>query len=171
VKTKRPFLVEPAPIDLSRLAHMRPDDLHQTYRDLFGRDVPAGNSQFARRKIAWQTQAEREGGLPEFARQRALAIAKDATTRLGSRVRSANAHSSHVTVTNIISNHDSRIPMPGSIIVKHHHGQDLVIHVHEGSFEYKGRRFPSLSALAKDITGTKWNGFTFFGLNDGGRNG
>lgn len=31
-------------------------------------------------------------------------------------------------------------------------------------FEYDGRQFSSLSAIAQEITGTKWNGFLFFGL-------
>jgi Protein of unknown function (DUF2924) len=172
VTTKRPFLVEAvAAINLDRLAQMRPADLQGAYRSMFGRNVPAGNSEFARKKIAWQLQAEREGGLPESARQRALAIAKDGAARLQIRVRSRNVNSVHVTVTNIISDHDSRLPMPGSLIVKQYRGRNLVVHVLEKGFEYEGQRFSSLSALAKDITGTKWNGLAFFGLNSGGRNG
>jgi hypothetical protein len=31
-------------------------------------------------------------------------------------------------------------------------------------FEYDGRRFKSLSAIAQEATGSKWNGFLFFGL-------
>src|ERR1019366_6622779 len=172
VNTKRPFLVEAATaIELDRLAKMRPADLQRVYRSMFGRDIPAGNFQYARRKIAWDIQAEREGGLPDSARLRALAIAKEATARLRIRVRSVNARSEHVTVTNIISDHDSRLPMPGSLIVKQYRGRNLVVHVLEKYFEYDGRRFSSLSALAKDITGTKWNGLAFFGLNTEGRNG
>jgi hypothetical protein len=170
VKTKRPFLVEGvAAINLDRLAQMRPADLQRAYRSMFGRNVPAGNSEFARRKIAWQVQAEREGGLPESARQRGLAIAKDCAARLSIQVRAA-ANSEHVTVTNIISDHDSRVPMPGSLIMKRYRGRNLVVHVLENDFEYDGRRFSSLSALAKDISGTKWNGLAFFGLNGEARN-
>ncbi len=39
-----------------------------------------------------------------------------------------------------------------------------MVRVLDAGFEYDGRRFDSLSAIAKDITGTKWNGFVFFGL-------
>jgi len=38
----------------------------------------------------------------------------------------------------------------------------------DGGFEYLGRKFRSLSAVAKHITGTKWNGPLFFGLRDNG---
>jgi Protein of unknown function (DUF2924) len=39
-----------------------------------------------------------------------------------------------------------------------------MVRVLDDGFEYDGRRFSSLSAIAKEITGTKWNGFLFFGL-------
>ena len=61
--------------------------------------------------------------------------------------------------------------MPGSIIVKEHRGKTLMVRVLDAGFEYDGRRFDSLSAIAKDITGTKWNGFVFFGLAKEGKRG
>lgn len=170
MKTTSPFLVDAAS-DLGRLSRMCPEDLQRAYRSIFERNVPAGNSEFARRKIAWRVQAEREGGLPDSARQRGLAIAQDAAARLRIPLRSSNAKFHHVTVTSLVSDHDSRLPMPGSLIVKRYRGRNLVVHVHENEFEYEGRRFSSLSALAKDSTGTKWNGLAFFGLNRGARSG
>ena len=38
----------------------------------------------------------------------------------------------------------------------------------EGLFEYDGRAFKSLSAVARHITGTQWNGLLFFGLRKNG---
>ncbi|MBF0185612.1 MAG: DUF2924 domain-containing protein [Magnetococcales bacterium] len=38
----------------------------------------------------------------------------------------------------------------------------------DGGFEYQGRRFRSLSAVANAITGTKWNGLVFFNLKKQG---
>jgi hypothetical protein len=54
--------------------------------------------------------------------------------------------------------------MPGSLIVRKYKGQTLVVKVLDEAFEYEGRRFTSLSAIAGEITGTRWNGFAFFGL-------
>jgi hypothetical protein len=54
--------------------------------------------------------------------------------------------------------------MPGSLIVKEYHGRTIFLRVLSTGFEYDGRRFASLSAIAKEITGTKWNGPAFFGL-------
>ena len=158
------------PIDLDRLARMQPSELQRLHRRLFGLSVPSGNSELARRRIAWHVQAEREGGLPEPARLHALAIAKEASLRIHVRRGSASPLP-HATVTGIVSDHDSRLPMPGSIVVKEYRGKTVVVRVLDTGFEYDGRRFASLSAIAKEITGTKWNGFLFFGLTKGGSGG
>jgi hypothetical protein len=54
--------------------------------------------------------------------------------------------------------------MPGSVLVKEHKGRTIIVHVLDSGFEYDGKRFTSLSAVATAITGTKWNGMLFFGL-------
>ena len=48
--------------------------------------------------------------------------------------------------------------------MKEFKGSTLVVKVLDEGFEYDGRRFTSLSAIAQEITGTKWNGYRFFGL-------
>jgi hypothetical protein len=152
------------PVDLDRLARMQPAELQRLHHKLFGRPVPSGNSELARRRIAWHVQAEQEGGLPESARQHALAIAKEAGLRIQLQGGRVPAAPNNTTVSRIVSDHDSRLPMSGSVIVKEHRGKTLVVRVLDRGFEYDGRRFRSLSAIATDITGTKWNGFLFFGL-------
>lgn len=54
--------------------------------------------------------------------------------------------------------------MPGSVIVKEYRGRTILILVLDNGFEYGGRRYSSLSAIANEVTGTKWNGLLFFGL-------
>src|ERR1700722_7914600 len=106
------------PVDLDRLARMQPAELQRLHLKLFGCAVSSGNSELARRRIAWRVQSEREGALPESARQHALAIAKEASLRIHVRRGSVETRFHHATVTGIVSDHDSRLPMPGSIIVK-----------------------------------------------------
>jgi hypothetical protein len=167
---KGPFLIRsphPAP-DLDRLAGMGPRELQKLYQETFGCDVNAGNSEQARRKIAWHMHAEQEGALPDSARQHALAIARDSTLRrrIGANVdrRLKGLPLDHATTTRIVSDHDSRLPMPGSVLVKKHKDRMIIVKVLNAGFEYDGRRFHSLSAIAGEISGTKWNGFVFFGL-------
>jgi Protein of unknown function (DUF2924) len=153
-----------APVDIDRLTRMQPNEMQRLHQKLFGRAVPSGNSNLARRRIAWHLQAAGEGGVPESARKHALAIAKEASLRIQLRRGVVGSAPHHATVTGIVSDHDSRLPMAGSVIVKEHRGKTLLVRVLDRGFEYDGRHFTSLSAIAKDITGTKWNGFLFFGL-------
>lgn len=159
------------PIDLDRLARMQPPELQQLHRKIFACDVLSGNSEQARRRIAWHVQSEREGGLPESARLHALGIARAAGLRIRART-GANPGGQglpllHATVTGIVSDHDPRLPMPGSVIVKEYRGRTILVQVLDHGFDYDGRRFTSLSAIATEITGTRWNGLLFFGLAKG----
>ncbi len=54
--------------------------------------------------------------------------------------------------------------LPGTRLVREWKGVEHCCMVMEDGFEYQGRKFGSLSAVATAITGTKWNGLTFFGL-------
>ena len=169
----RPFLVpaQREAVDLDRLADMGHHELQQLFADFLGRAIPSGNTEYARRQIAWHLQAERERGLPESARQHALAIARDSRlrVRIGTNVdrRSKGLTLDHTTTTQIVSDHDSRLPMPGSVLVKKHKGRTIIVNVLSAGFECGGKGFSSLTAIANEITGTKWNGFAFFGLAKG----
>ncbi|MBM3747109.1 MAG: DUF2924 domain-containing protein [Acidobacteria bacterium] len=154
--------------EVDRLALMSPPDLHRMYRDLFGQDVPTSNSYFLRRKIAWHLQARAQGGLPDSARQHALAIARDAELRVRISENASRRHHGapmdRVATTAVAPLHDSRLPLPGSLLVKEFQGETIVVKVLDEGFEFDGRHFRSLSAVAQAITGTKWNGYLFFQL-------
>ena len=53
---------------------------------------------------------------------------------------------------------------PGTLLVREHDGVMHRVMVMEGAFAWEGKNFPSLSAVAKAITGTNWNGHRFFEL-------
>ncbi len=59
---------------------------------------------------------------------------------------------------------DLRIPVPGACLSRVYREREHIIRVLDGGFEYAGRRYRSLSAIAKVITGAHWNGMLFFGL-------
>ena len=153
---------------IDQLTKMGVRELQQHYQDLFGEEPESVHRQFLFRKIAWRLQAAQEGGLPESARELARAIAKDAPLR--NRVisnagkRRAGFPIEQSATTTITPDHDSRLPMPGGLIVKQFKDQTIVVKVVDDGFEYDDRRYSSLSAIAQEITGTKWNGFLFFGL-------
>ncbi len=54
--------------------------------------------------------------------------------------------------------------LPGTKLVRDWQGTAHHVVVAADGFDYQGRRFKSLSAIANRITGTRWNGWTFFGV-------
>ncbi len=44
--------------------------------------------------------------------------------------------------------------------------RQIVVKVLKDGFEYESRRYGSLSAIAREVTGTRWNGLLFFGLTE-----
>ena len=63
---------------------------------------------------------------------------------------------------------DPRVPTAGTVLKRSWGGKEHVVQVLDFGFLYEGRRFKSLSAAARAITGTRWNGFLFFGLKKRG---
>lgn len=62
--------------------------------------------------------------------------------------------------------------IPGTVLVREFDSREhRVTALADGSFEYEGRRFKSLSAVARHITGTQWSGPLFFGLTKSKRRG
>ena len=65
-----------------------------------------------------------------------------------------------------VSPPDERIPPPGTVLTRVYRGQAYHVVVRDDGFEYDGQIFRSLSAIAKLITGSHWNGLLFFKITD-----
>jgi hypothetical protein len=57
-----------------------------------------------------------------------------------------------------------RLPPPGTYLEREYNGRRVIVKVLVNGFEFDGTIFRSLSAIAHEVTGTKWNGFLFFNL-------
>jgi hypothetical protein len=134
---------------LAALQHATTADLKQQWRGLFGQDPPPFSRSYLQSRLAYRVQELAYGGLkPEVvARLEAL----------GERLDGGN-----VTLRRIRA--DDR-PIAGTRLVREHKGVEHVVTVLHDGFDYEGRPYQSLSAIARSITGTRWNGWTFFGLN------
>lgn len=53
---------------------------------------------------------------------------------------------------------------PGTRLVRAHQGQKHIVLVKSDGFEYRKQHYDSLSEIAFVITGTRWNGWLFFGV-------
>ena len=162
--------------EIEALRHMTVAQLKKKYAEVFGEETRSHHKHFLFRRIAWRIQALAEGGLSERARRRALEIANDADLRLRApkttfqqdfRLSPDSAVKGRVAAVA-----DPRLPAPGGVVERRYKGRDIVVKVRREGFEYEGKLYKSLSAIAREVTGTKWNGFLFFGCaaENGGAN-
>lgn len=59
---------------------------------------------------------------------------------------------------------DPRLPKAGTILTRVFNGKEIKVTVLDHGFEYDGETWRSLSAIARKVSGTSWNGFLFFNL-------
>ena len=148
--------VTPRDSILRRIAALKTakiDELRRQWNELRHTPPPPFNRAYLESRLAYRIQELAYGGLkPEtVARLEALGEKLDGGNITLRRIRA-----------------DDR-PIAGTRLVREYQGVEHVVTVLADGFEYEGRPYRSLSAIARAITGTRWNGWTFFGLR--GRSG
>jgi len=146
---------------VAALEHMTVAELRARYAEVFGETTRAGHKTWLTKRIAWRLQALAEGDLSERARRRAAELASDADLRLAPPKNNPAMPAEHLVS---IQKSDKRLPPPGSMLVRSYKGRTLHVRVLSQGFEFEGARYPSLSAVAKAVTGCHCNGFLFFRL-------
>ena len=144
-----------APV-LARLASLKAmtvNELKAEWQTLMGSTPPNNSRTFLEQRLAYRIQELTYGGLPKPVSRLLDALADEIE---GKKVRST-----------VIS--DPRNPVIGTRLVREWDGVEHVVTVLQGGFDWQGRRYKSLSAIARDITGTQWNGYRFFGLRENKR--
>ena len=136
---------------LERLDALKASDivaLKAQWRSLFGTEPPPYNRRILESRLAYRVQELAFGGLkPEtLARLEALGEQFDGGNITVRRMRG-----------------DDR-PIAGTQLIREYQGVEHLVTVKHDGFDYQGRPYKSLSAIARGITGTRWNGRVFFGL-------
>src|SRR5215831_17028644 len=145
--------------ELAALQRLTVPQLRARYAEVFHETTNANNRTWLLKKIAWRLQALAEGGLSERARRRAAELANDADLRANPPkdipipLPEMPAPRPHA---------DDRLPPAGTVLTRPYKGAVLQVKVLADGFEHQGRVYPSLSAVAKAITGSHCNGFLFF---------
>ena len=154
--------------EILSLSRMKVRELRDKYLEVFGEETRSYHKVFLRKRIAWRIQALAEGDLTERARRRAEELANDADLRIRAPRDPATSGSVEVAACTVVSRassaRDPRLPLPGTLLAREFQGRDIVVKVLDDGFEYDNRRYKSLTAIANEVTGGKWNGFLFFGL-------
>ena len=128
-------------------------DLRNKWRILFGSEPPAYNRRFIETRLAYRVQELAYGGLKPETIERLEALANEIEGKSGPR-RSSAAR-----------------PIAGTRLVREWQGVEHTITVRDQDFEYQGKPYRSLSAIARAITSTRWNGwFSSASRTNGGRN-
>jgi hypothetical protein len=137
---------------LASLYAMSITDLKDEWRRLFETEPPAFNRKTLEARLAYRIQELAHGGLSKETRKRL----KD----LGERVDGGQP-----LVRNARVDHQ---PAIGTRLIREWRGEEHIVTVTSTGYEWRGRVYKSPSGAATAITGTRWNGWIFFGLKRGG---
>ena len=133
--------------------------LRARYQEVFGEAPGCRHKQRLVRRIAWRLQCLVEGDLSDRARERALSLARDVDVRLNPPAAWRLAD-----VAGVGPFRDARLPPTGAVLTRQFRKRSIAVEVLDQGFRHEGVVYPSLSAVARQVTGTQWNGFLFFGL-------
>jgi hypothetical protein len=122
------------------------ETLRRSWNELYGRDPPRISRDLLKLGIAYRRQELEHGGLGKATIRKLATLAK--TLRQTGRVGPAPTLSLKA----------------GTRLVREWHGRTHTVTVTEDGFEYDGMSYPSLTKIAKAITGAHWSGPRFFGL-------
>ncbi len=139
---------------ITELERLSFPELKVRWRDLYDTEPPSYNRAHLVKRLAFRVQELAYGGLSGATRAQLRdhleRDGRDKETERGARMARRKR--------------DDGVPVAGTRIIRDWHGERHEVTVVEGGFEYEGRRYRSLSAVAREITGTRWNGPAFFGL-------
>jgi len=158
--------------EVAAMKRMTVTELRGRYAEVFGEETRSRHKDYLVKRIAWRLQANAEGDLSERARRRAEELANDADIRMSAPRTPIKTAPERTRVAELRISPDKRVPMPGAVITREYKGRTVEVHVLPDGFEYEGAVYRTLSAVARAVTGTHWNGYHFFRLGkNGGGNG
>lgn len=123
---------------VSRIEVMDLDALRAEWRRRYGLPPSLRSEPIMRMLLAWRVQAEVFGGLDRE------------TRRTLARSGPVQAEGRHLGI--------------GATLTRNWKGREVTVVVEENGFRWEDEVFPSLSAAATAIAGSRWNGPRFFGL-------
>jgi hypothetical protein len=139
---------DPIPARLAALKTATTPELKAQWRDLFDSEPPPFNRRYLESRLAYRIQELAYGGLKSETVRR--------LERLGEELDGGDRKKSRIRA--------DTMPIAGTRLIREWQGVEHVVTVTLDGFEWQGRPYRSLSAIARAITGTRWNGWVFFGL-------
>jgi Protein of unknown function (DUF2924) len=143
-------MTDTIPARLAALKTMALPELKAEWRTLFGTEPPGYNRRFLESRLAYRIQELAYDGLKPETIRRLEALGEQFADR-------------NITPRRI--RHDA-MPIAGTRLVREWQGVEHTVTVLTEGYEWQGRPYRSLSAIARAITGTRWNGPLFFGIRN-----
>ncbi|MBR26601.1 MAG: hypothetical protein CML46_06630 [Rhodobacteraceae bacterium] len=141
---------DPIPTRLAALKAASTPELKAQWRDLFDSEPPPFNRRYLESRLGYRLQELAFGGLkPETVKR---------LERLGEQLDGGDKKKRSIRA-------DLK-PIAGTRLLREWQGVEQIVTVTADGFEWQGRPYKSLSAIARAITGTRWNGWVFFGLKN-----
>jgi len=150
--------------EIEQLRRDKTKALRARYFELFGEESKSSNQAHLFRRIAWRLQALSDGDWSQRARDRATALAVDVDLRL----RAPHKFWRELAAQPPGPVRDPRLPAAGTTLQRQYRDRTITVKILADGFEYDGKVYDSLSSIASLVTGTRWNGFAFFALNNKG---
>jgi len=149
----------------AKLQNKTVGELQKIWLELYGVPTRTRNKPYLRKKLEFRQQELKSGGLSPLAIAKSDELVKEhgeqEVARRVSRKKSAAYRLAPATTERP---RDARLPKAGTTLVREYHGKSYQLVVHDRDFEYEGKRYGSLSTVAREVTGQVWNGFLFWGL-------
>jgi hypothetical protein len=167
------------PEDVKPVVHaldsMTVTQLRVRYRDVFKEDTTSNNRAWLRKRVGARLQELEYGGLSDRAKARVRELHVDAPIRRGGvpvgQARPVRAprlvavpDARRPSASPTRPERDPRLPPPGTALQREYAKETHTVVVEADGFTFRGVLYDSLSKVAKEITTTTWNGFTFFKL-------
>ena len=134
--------------ELASLPEKTLAELKQLWRDLYDREPPSGNKPFLIKRLSYRIQELAYGGLSARVEAKLAMLIEEEDRR--------------VKGLPVVRKGDR--PIAGTRLLRQWQGVEHCVTVLDDGFEYQGAKYRSLSAIARAITGTRWNGPLFFSL-------
>lgn len=138
--------------DLDNLSH---EELCKLWRTLYGKEPTASNRPYLIKRLVYRIQEIAYGGLSDKARKTMDEIID---------LHGFDENGGSLDGRRTEKKRKAGMPVVGTRLVREWNGRMYEVTVIHGGFEYDGIRYRSLTAIATAITGTHWNGRSFFGL-------
>ena len=143
-----PATPPPVLAQIARLPELPMPEIKALWQKLFSADTPNYNRPFLERRIAYRLQEV------EFRKVDASLMERN-QRRIEALLEAGNSKK---------RDSDTR-PAVGTVLTREYRDVEYcVVAIADGQYEFNGRMYPSLSMIAREITGTRWSGPLFFGL-------